>query len=267
MCPEAAGCRGQGPARGQRRGSATRAQPDRARLGRLLPQRGVHQTFHKLDGYGWTLLYRWALFRHPDKPKRWVIDRYFGQFHPTRHDRWVFGNRDSGAYLHRFAWTPIVRHDLVKGAASPDDPALATFWAQRRRKAVPPPINLTVLLAEQPQDGQIDRRGYCLASPLGPVGGQGGVVGGRRAFDQVVPDDRCPGEPVQVGTAVAVAEHPPVVPGRVELAEVAVDDPPFRLVRVAKQCPPVEQGPPVAVQLVERLGGHHAAVEGRELAR
>src|SRR6266508_2872319 len=124
-----------------------------------------------------------------------------------------------------------------------------------------------VLLAEQSQDGQLDRRGCSLASPLGPVGGQGGVVGGRRAFDQVVPDDRCPGEPVQVGTAVAVAEHPPVVPGRVELAEVAVDDPPFRLVRVAKQCPPVEQGPPVAVQLVERLGGHHAAVEGRELAR
>jgi len=112
------------------------------------------QTFHKLDGYGWTLLYRWALFRHPDKPKRWVIDRYFGQFHPTRHDRWVFGNRDSGAYLHRFAWTPIVRHDLVKGAASPDDPALATYWAQRRRKAVPPPINLTVLRLLSKQRGR-----------------------------------------------------------------------------------------------------------------
>jgi hypothetical protein len=41
----------------------------------------------------------------------------------------VFGNRDNGAYLLRFAWTKIVRHDLVKGAASPDDPALTEYWA------------------------------------------------------------------------------------------------------------------------------------------
>jgi RNA-directed DNA polymerase len=59
----------------------------------------------------WTLLWKWALFRHRNKPKRWVANRYFGQFHPTRQDRWVFGNRDSGAYLHHFAWTNIVRHD------------------------------------------------------------------------------------------------------------------------------------------------------------
>jgi len=112
------------------------------------------QTFQMLDAYVWTLLYRWALFRHPDKPKRWVIDRYFGQFHPTRHDRWVFGNRDSGAYLHRFAWTRIVRHDLVKGAASPDDPARATYWAERRRKGAPPPINPTVLRLLGKQHGR-----------------------------------------------------------------------------------------------------------------
>ena len=37
------------------------------------------------------------------------------------------------------------------------------------------------------------------------------------------------GESAQfAGAAVAVAEHPPVLPGRVELAEVAVDHPPLR---------------------------------------
>ena len=41
----------------------------------------------------------------------------------SRQDRWVFGDRDSGAYLHKFAWTSIVRHQMVKGAASPDDRA------------------------------------------------------------------------------------------------------------------------------------------------
>jgi RNA-directed DNA polymerase len=35
---------------------------------------------------------------------------------------------------------PGVRHVPVKGAASPDDPALAHYWADRRRKQKPPPL-------------------------------------------------------------------------------------------------------------------------------
>ena len=34
----------------------------------------------------------------------------------------------------KFAWTSIVRHQMVKGGASPDDPALAQYWADRRRR-------------------------------------------------------------------------------------------------------------------------------------
>jgi RNA-directed DNA polymerase len=83
------------------------------------------------------LLYTWARRRHPRKSRRWVANRYFGRFNKARQDRWVFGDRDSGAYLHRFAWTKIVRHPLVTGAASPDDPALAQYWADRRRKRLP----------------------------------------------------------------------------------------------------------------------------------
>jgi RNA-directed DNA polymerase len=74
----------------------------------------------------------------PDKPKRWVTARYFGAFHPARRDRWVFGDRDSGRYLVKFSWTPIVRHRLVAGGASPDDPALAAYWDTRRRRGRPP---------------------------------------------------------------------------------------------------------------------------------
>ncbi|MEV0570714.1 hypothetical protein [Dactylosporangium sp. NPDC050588] len=64
-----------------------------------------------------------------------ITQRYFGQFHPTRKDRWVFGDRETGAYLQKFAWTRIVRHIMVKGASSPDDPTLTEYWAQRRRKS------------------------------------------------------------------------------------------------------------------------------------
>ena len=59
-------------------------------------------------------------------------------FNKARHDRWVFGDRDSGAYLTKFAWTKIVRHQMVDGHASPDDPALTDYWAARKRRRKPP---------------------------------------------------------------------------------------------------------------------------------
>jgi hypothetical protein len=35
----------------------------------------------------------------PNKSKHWVADRYYDAFNTTRQDRWVFGDRDSAAYL------------------------------------------------------------------------------------------------------------------------------------------------------------------------
>ena len=72
------------------------------------------------------------------KSKHWVASRYFGRFNRSRQDRWVFGDRESGAYLTKFAWTKIVRHQMVPGRASVDDPALSEYWAARRSKRKPP---------------------------------------------------------------------------------------------------------------------------------
>jgi RNA-directed DNA polymerase len=96
------------------------------------------RVFNALDTHMWKLTYKWAKFTHPHKPKRWIIAQYFGAFNSSRKDRWVFGDRDSGAYLLKFAWTKITRHTLVKGWASPDDPALADYWVARRRRGRPP---------------------------------------------------------------------------------------------------------------------------------
>ena len=111
------------------------------------------QTFSALDHYLWKLTYRWALLSHRNKSRPWVFARYFGKFNRSRQDRWVFGDRASGAYLHRFAWTGIVRHQIVRYRASPDDPELADYWAWRRRKA-PLPINPTRRRLLQAQDGR-----------------------------------------------------------------------------------------------------------------
>jgi RNA-directed DNA polymerase len=102
--------------------------------------RGVvsSRVFRWLDSYMWKLLYKWARWRHSNKPKFWIVGRYFGKFNKFRNDHWVFGDRDTGAYLVKFSWTAIERHVPVKGAASPDDPALAAYWAKRREKIKPP---------------------------------------------------------------------------------------------------------------------------------
>ena len=110
------------------------------------------QVFSSLDAYVWRLLYKWAKRQHANKPRTWIVDRYFGKFNKFRNDRWVFGDRDSGAYLVKFSWTGIERHVMVKGAASPDDPALASYWAERRRKVKPPLDRYTRRLLTR-QDG------------------------------------------------------------------------------------------------------------------
>ncbi len=104
--------------------------------------RGVvsSEIFSALDDYVWKLTYKWATYGHPNKSKRWVVKRYFGRFNRSRRDRWVFGDRISGVYLLKFAWTRIIRHQLVTGASSPDDPALAGYWAERRARMPPPTI-------------------------------------------------------------------------------------------------------------------------------
>lgn len=101
-------------------------------------------TFSALDNYLWKLTYKWARLSHPNKSRRWVISRYFDRFDKSRQDRWVFGNRQRGSYLHKFAWTTIIRHQMVSGGASPDDPSLTEYWVRRRRKATLP-INNTTL--------------------------------------------------------------------------------------------------------------------------
>ena len=124
--------------------------------------RGVvsSKVFHALDDYVWRLTFRWACHTHPKKPKMWIVRRYFGRFNRFRNDRWVFGARDHVlnergdiAHLTKFSWTNIVRHQLVAGGASPDDPDLTAYWAARRRKVLPPLDSYNLRLLAK-QDGR-----------------------------------------------------------------------------------------------------------------
>ncbi|WP_329448937.1 group II intron reverse transcriptase/maturase [Streptomyces sp. NBC_01426] len=90
--------------------------------------------FATLDSYVFQRLWMWAMRRHRNKGRLWRIAHYWGEFNLHRRDRWVFGDRKTGAYLIKFSWTKIVRHKLVTGRASKDDPSLSAYWASRSRR-------------------------------------------------------------------------------------------------------------------------------------
>lgn len=120
------------------------------------------EVFAAIDHHLWRLTYQWALRAHPNKPKHWVIARYFGQFNPSRTDRWVFGDRNSGAYMPRFVWTKIVRHQMVRGTSSPDDPTLTQYWAERRGRNPPAILGAFTLSLLRVQRGQCPLCGQLL---------------------------------------------------------------------------------------------------------
>lgn len=92
------------------------------------------EIFAKLDNWMHSRTYRHVKRMHPHKSKQWRDARYYGRLNKARGDNWVFGDKQSGAYLLKFAWFPIERHGLVKGTASPDDPSLREYWEKRNRR-------------------------------------------------------------------------------------------------------------------------------------
>jgi RNA-directed DNA polymerase len=94
------------------------------------------KAFARLDGWMFDKEVRWSRKLHPHKPWYWLRRKYWGKLNPQRQDLWVFGlaERGPGQRLLKLSWTPIVRHVLVKGRASPDDASLASYWDRRNSK-------------------------------------------------------------------------------------------------------------------------------------
>jgi len=83
--------------------------------------------FKKLDDYCFTLQRRWVKKQHPTKTWGWR-KRYWGNY--RKKANWVFGNTQT--HLLKFGWTLIKRHTMVRRFASWDDPALETYWDERK---------------------------------------------------------------------------------------------------------------------------------------
>jgi RNA-directed DNA polymerase len=93
-------------------------------------------TFESIDYWMFDRCVRYVKSNHRRKGWRWCRSKYWGMLNPQRADRWVFGDKSTGAYLLKLSWTPIKRHVLVKGASSPDDPALRSYWIRREQRKI-----------------------------------------------------------------------------------------------------------------------------------
>jgi RNA-directed DNA polymerase len=93
-------------------------------------------TFEAIDYWMFDRCVRYVKSNHRRKGWRWCRSKYWGMLNPQRADRWVFGDKSTGAYLLKLSWTPIKRHVLVKGASSPDDPALRGYWIRREQRKI-----------------------------------------------------------------------------------------------------------------------------------
>jgi RNA-directed DNA polymerase len=91
--------------------------------------------FDRVDHEVWSMLWRWAVRRHPNKGARWVKEKYF----KTRRTRnWVFTvteKQEDGTKrqltLLQESDTPIQRHVKIKAGANPHDPQWAPYFESR----------------------------------------------------------------------------------------------------------------------------------------
>lgn len=85
--------------------------------------------FSRIQHELWWKLYRWAIRRHPNKSKGWVIQKYF-----TRQGKWknVFYDEETGDFIYPIHKIPIKRYVLVRNHRVYDsDPEIMAYWEQR----------------------------------------------------------------------------------------------------------------------------------------
>ncbi len=93
------------------------------------------KTFARVDTGVWSMLWRWAARRHPNKGLRWIKEKYF----KTRGDRnWVFAateKQEDGTsrevILFSESDTPIQRHVKIQADANPHDPKWIQYFESR----------------------------------------------------------------------------------------------------------------------------------------
>jgi len=87
------------------------------------------KTFSTIDTRLWQKLWRWAKRRHPKKPKKWIMRKYFTTITP----KWVFISETGEKKIRKMASIPIVRFVMIKTGmrVHDDDKETREYWQKR----------------------------------------------------------------------------------------------------------------------------------------
>lgn len=114
----------------------------------------ARKTFEKLDHEIFTLLWRWARRRHPQKGLKWIKDKYF-KTHGAR--QWVFQCQSQKTrQIKQLVYASdikIQRHIMLKNEANPYDPAWSDYFAERRKRIMVREITGKANILWQKQQG------------------------------------------------------------------------------------------------------------------
>jgi len=106
------------------------------------------ETFSEIDHIVYQQLLAWAKRTHPGTPVKGIVKKCW---QTVGKNHWVFATKEGNEITTRLlkhAETPIVRHEKVKGEASPYDGNLV-YWSTRRKNHPECPKKIAELLRKQ----------------------------------------------------------------------------------------------------------------------
>jgi RNA-directed DNA polymerase len=104
-------------------------------------------SYRKLDNLIFIKLRGWAMFRHPNKNKFWIMDKYWKSI---GNRKWCFATKakENALILRLYSNTPIARFTKVKGNKTPYDGDWI-YWSTRMGKHPEAPTAISRLLKRQ----------------------------------------------------------------------------------------------------------------------
>ena len=94
------------------------------------------QVFKDIDNWMFQRSVRYCKRTHPNKSWTWIQHKYFGRFNAKRNSRWIFGDKETGKYLTRLAWTSPRRYSPIQIQACPDNIIYRDYWIKRNATGI-----------------------------------------------------------------------------------------------------------------------------------
>ena len=95
----------------------------------------AYKAFETVDYELWRLLWRWSKRRHPNKGKKWILNKYFGE---TDKVKWTFRDKKTGYSLIQVSNIRRLRYTFIVGMLSPYDPnpKVRKIWERKGHQEV-----------------------------------------------------------------------------------------------------------------------------------